>query len=351
MRKKLSSALVLVFMSSTSRAENTENVQVDLHGQAQIFAELAHKPSSKQGQSQVDFSLLQMSPEIQIRQGLQFHMRFVLAEQRSPGDRNFITQLQNAAVHFKDPQHEKLIHELGLFRNLWHRQQGISQQFEFFSRSSWSLARRYRILAEGDLGYQGVWSFSEEKQLSFGFSNGEENREAEKGAGKDFFVGYFAKGSDWLGQIFLSSGQVDRLDAKISPKNRVLLRAEKSWGRFTLGLEGVYSEDPSQDLEAYGRLDGITFTDLSEPIQIQTGGGRVDLIYKLSDQQKLLLRSDWLEPRNPKRGVRSHQIAWKKAESEFMAWGFLFERTELGAQHSSQSKSREFMRLGFELAF
>lgn len=334
-----------------SQAQNPGNVNVQLHGQAQVFGELAHKPSSKQGQTQFDFSLLQLSPEIIVQEKLKLYMRFVLAEQRSTTDRNFVSQLQNAAVQFQDFQNESITHEVGLFRNFWHRQEGLSQRFEFFSRSAWSLSRRYRFLAEGDLGYQGIWNLSEASQLTVGFSNGEENREAEKGAGKDFFMGYFSKGTDWLAQVFVSAGRVDRLDPKITPKNRALIRGQKTWGRFTLGVEGVYAEDPSQDLETYGRLEGITFTDLAEPIQIQTRGGRVDLMYQLSDQQSVLLRADWMEPRNQKRGIQSNQFAWTKMESELMRWGLMYEWTELGAQHSSQSKVREWARVGLELAF
>ena len=144
---------------------------------------------------------------------------------------------------------------------------------------------------------------------------------------------------------------MDRIDTNISEKNRIYLRAEKTFGRLTMGLEGLYAQDPSLDLENNGRLESITFTELVTPEEIKTYGGRLTFSYELSEKQKFIIRADQVTPKSEQKRIQSVETAWTKQESDRMKWGLFYERTDFGAQHSSQSKVRELVRLGLEVKF
>ncbi len=351
--------LASIFCYSMTFAQNSETQntvespepRVKISAEADFFFELAHMPTSVKGQSRFDIALLQISPEIFINESLGLHFRFVLAEERSAAENNYLNELQNGFVRFVDPQFSGLTHELGLIRLLWLSSEKTAGELDFFGDSAKSLSRRYGMLAEGELGYQGRFKQNDNLEWVFGFGNGEENQEGERGPNKEAFVGSFYKKNDLLVQLWLSSGRVDDIDTKINQKNRAILRVQEKWGRFSMAIEGLYAQDSSLDLVNQGRLEGITFTELVEPKEITTSGSRIELGYDLSDQQKATIRFDQINPKSEKKSIRSLQSAWTKRESRNMIWGIYYERTDFGAQHSSVSKVRELGRLGLEIAF
>lgn len=350
----MKSILLVFFCCSISFAEQAASdsrFSFKLGGDADFFAELAHMPTSVQGQTRFDFALLQISPEVKVDEDLSLAFRFVLAEERSATEKNYLNQLQNGFIRYHDHLYRSLQHEIGLYRSAWITEEGNSGQLDFFGDSGKSLARRYGFVAEGELGYQARFQQNDQWLWVLGMGNGEENKSDEQGPNKEVFLGAFYKTSSVIWQLGLSSGRVDRIDTKISEKNRIYLRVEKTLGRFTLGVEGLYAQDPSLDLENNGRLEGITFTELTDPAEVKTYGGRANLTYDLSDRQKLVLRGDQVTSKNEKKRIQSMEVAWTKQESERMKWGLFYERTDFGAQHSSQAKVRELGRLGLEVRF
>lgn len=345
---------VFCLASSLALAENSSSIlrpEVRLSGEVDFFFELAQMPSSEQGQTRFDFALVQLSPEVFIEENLALLFRFVLTEERSATEENYLNQLQNAYIRYQDPKFAQWIHEVGLIRNAWISTEKESQELDFFGDSGRSLARRYSVLAEGDLGYQARYRQNDKMDWALGFANGEENRESETGASKETFLGFFFKENEYVFQLWLSAGRVDRVDHKINDRNRAFLRIQKQSGRLFFGLEGFASQDPSVEVESEGRFEGITFTELLQPEEIQTYGGRLDLAYQLSDSQKIALRFDLVTPHSSRKKIESAELAWIKRESKAMVWGLFLEKTELGTQHSAQSKLRERARLGVEVAF
>ena len=339
-----------LFCSSCAMAQNF-SPEFKLNGELDFFYELGHRPTSIQGRTAFDFALLQLSPEIKLDEDLSIAFRFVLAEERSATEKNYLNQVQNAFIRYQDSRFKKLKHELGLIRSAWIVNEGSASQFDFFGDSSRSLARRYGLQSEGDLGYQARYQQNEKWEFIFGVSNGEENAKDEQGPNKQSFFGAFFNGEKMNFNFWLSSGRVDRYDSQVNEKNRALLRFEYRLGRLVAALEGAYAKDPSQDLEDKGHLDGITFTELTTVREIETTGGRIDLMYDLSDKQRFLIRHDQLTPQWKRKEIRSSELGWIKRESARMVWGVFLEKTEFGAQHSSQSKLRERARLGIEIAF
>lgn len=348
-----------IFCCSGAFAQNSETQNtgvlpaptVKISAEADFFFELAHMPSSVKGQARFDIALLQISPELFVNENLGLHFRFVLAEERSATEKNYLSELQNGFVRYVDPRFLGLTHELGLIRLAWIASEKTAGELDFFGDSAKSLSRRYGMLAEGELGYQGRFKQNDHIEWVFGFGNGEENQDEEQGPNKEAFVGSFYKRNDLLVQLWLSSGRVDDIDTKINQKNRAILRLQEKWGRFSMALEGLYAQDSSLDLSNQGRLEGITFTELIEPKEVTTSGGRIELGYDLLDQQKALIRFDQITPESEKKSIRSLQTAWTKRESINMIWGVYYERTDFGAQHSSLSRVRELGRLGLEIAF
>ncbi len=351
--------LASIFCFSSAFAQNSATLnsgfrpepKFKISAEADFFFELAHMPASVRGQSRFDIALLQISPEIFVNEKLGLHFRFVLAEERSATEKNYLNELQNGFVRYVDPQFSGLTHELGLIRLAWISSEESAGELDFFGDSGKSLSRRYGLVAEGELGYQGHFKLSEHVDWVFGFGNGEENKEEEQGPNKEAFLGSFYKKNDLVVQLWLSSGRVDDIDTKINQKNRTIIRLQETWGRFSMALEGFHAQDSSIDLANQGRLEGITFTELISPQEITTSGGRIELGYDLSDQQKALIRLDQITPESEKKSIRSMQTAWTKRESPNMIWGIYYERTDFGAQHSSLSRVRELGRLGLEIAF
>ena len=319
--------------------------------EAYFFLELAHMPSSVKGQTRFDIGLLQASPEIMIDENLALLLRFVLAEERSGTENNYLNELQNAFVRYRDIRFKGLTHELGLVRSAWIISENSASELDFFGDSGRSLARRYKMIGEGELGYQARYQQDDKIEWVLGFGNGEENKQEEQGPNKEAVLGTFYRHQDLVLQLWISTGRVDRLDSKLNEKNRVFVRAHEKWGRFSLGIEGVYAQDPSMDLETYGRLEGITFTELLQPQEIKTYGGRMNLGYDLSEKQRFILRFDQITPLSAKKRIQSFGAAWTQRESQNMVWGLFYEKTEFGAQHSTRSKLRELARLGLEIAF
>lgn len=336
-------------MAETSKLDLKPEFQIG--AEANFFLELAHSPSSVQGQSRFDFALLQISPEIKVDEKVALYFRFVLAEERSTSEKNYLTELQNAFIRYRDLNHEYWIHELGLIRSAWHNVETEIHDLDFFGDPGRSLARRYGLVAEGDLGYQGHYKKNDKRSWVFGITNGEENKENEKGPNKEVFVGHFFQQQDLIIRIWGSAGRVDRIDTELSDKQRIFLAFQKRFGRSTLGVEGVYAKDSSLDLEANGRFEGITFTELLQPREINTSGYRLDLGYDLSSTQKVILRFDEIRPGSNSKKLQSFETAWIKKESSNLIWGLFIEKTEFGAQHSSQSRQRERARLGIEIVF
>lgn len=346
--------LCLPFCSPLVFAQKTP-AEFKLNGEAAVFLESAQQPSSVQGQSQFDFSMLNLSPEIKINEGLSLVFRFVLAEERSTNEKNYLNEMQNAFIRYQDHRIESLSHELGLIRSGWLTEEVQAGELDLFGESARSLARRYGLVGEGDLGYQARIKQSDFFDWIFGFSNGEENKSAEQGPHKEAFAGVFFQKQDLVLQFWISSGKVDRLDSKINDRNRIFLRVQERLGRFIIRLEAVYAKDPSLDLENNERLEAITFTELVDPREIVTTGGRFDVGYVLSNAQKIVLRYDQLKPTygsiGERKQISSVEAAWLKRESEHLVWGLFWEQTRLGAQHSSQSKLREWTRLGIGITF
>jgi hypothetical protein len=222
---------------------------------------------------------------------------------------------------------------------------------DFFGDSGKSLARRYGIVSDGDLGYQGAWAVSENGVLTLGLVNGEENKTQETGPNKEAFFGGFFRSKGFAANFWLSVGRVDQIEDSVSAKNRALVRLEKEWGRLSLGVEGLYAQDPSLDLESNLRLESIMFTELSDVKTISTTGGRIEMSYELSARESFVARADYLRPQWERKKIQSGELAWLKKESANMSWGMFYEKTEFGAQHSSQSKVRELARLGLKVGF
>jgi hypothetical protein len=353
--------VLLVSSSAFAQAVGSENslpsnqyhkIEIKLEGEADVFFEVAQLPSSVQGQTRFDFALLQLTPEIKLDQNLGLNFRFLLAGERSTSEKNYLNEVQNAYLTYQESQNQKLIHQLGLIRNDWITNEKTARDLDFFGDSGKSLARRYGFVSESELGYQAQYRQNDRIHWAMGFSNGEENEKDEAGPNKEAFVGMFYQNSKQMNlALWISLSRVDRLDTQINEKNRLLLTLEKRWGRFAFGLEALYAQDPSLNLESSKRLEGIKFTELLDPKEIKTSGGRLNLNYDLSDKQVVVLRFDQLKPEGSKKDIRSHEVAWVKTESPLMRWGVFYEKTEFGAQHSSQSKLRELGRLGIEVRF
>ncbi len=322
-----------------------------LHGDADFFLEMAHLPTSEQGQSRFDFSLLQLSPTLVLNPDLALHFRFVLADERSSKLKNYMNEVQDAYIEYQDPREKKLRHDFGLIRNAWLTTEGFAGEMDFFGVTGRSLVRRYQLMGEGDLGYQALYQPSENGLWALGFVNGEENKSDEKGPNKETYLMGLYQFCDFRIQSWLSYGRVDRLDSSINERLQLLLRIEKTWGRFQVGLEGLSTQDPSVDLESEGRLQGITFTELATPRQIWTRGGRMEVAYRLNESQDLMVRYDYLVPQWESKRVVSFETSWIKKESDLMRWGLFYEDTLLGSQHSSQSKRQEWVRIGLGIGF
>jgi hypothetical protein len=325
--------------------------EINLNGEADFFLEEANSPSSIRGQTRFDFGLLQISPSIRIRDDLSLNIRFDLAEERSTTEKNYLNEVQNAFIRYHDTKFEKLTHEVGLIRSAWIETEGFAAVLDMFGNSGRSLVRRYGFIGEGDLGYQGRYQMSDKLFFILGGVNGEENKDSEQGPNKEFFGGAFYHDTSFRAQLWLSSGRVDRTDSGISEKKRAILRLEKTMGRLMAAIEGVYAEDPSTDLEANHRLEGISFTELVDQRKIRTSGGRIEAAYDLNESQKIVLRYDHLTPQWERKHISSAEAAWIKRETENMQWGLFYEKTDLGVEHSLQSKTREWVRAALGINF
>lgn len=124
--------LVLSFCSYASAQDISPKFK--LNGELDFFFELAHRPTSVQGQTRFDFALLQLSPEIKLDEELSMAFRFALSEERSATEKNYLNEIQNAFVRYQDPNLIKLKHELGLIRSAWIAGEGSSADFDFFWR-------------------------------------------------------------------------------------------------------------------------------------------------------------------------------------------------------------------------
>jgi len=316
---------------------------------ADFYLEYSNLPTSKMGQTEFDFGELEIRAEAEIVEGFQAFFNFALSDERSLHQKNYLSEIPNAWLQYQDPNFTSLIHEAGLIYPYWHRYQGLLTRFEIFGQASWSQVRRYGFLPEGDVGYQGQWNLSDTGFLVFGLVNGEENRSQEVGASKEVFLSYMAEHESRYAGLWLSYGKVDLVDKDIENKARVLLRLQQKWGRFALGIEGLWAQDPSVEYESDQRAEGMTFD--GEPRQVVTEAGRLDLMYQLTPKQSVLIRYDHLRPDLSDKSIQSWMGALLLEERPHFSWGGFYENTQYGDRHSSRAKQLERVRLGLRLDF
>lgn len=120
------------------------------------------------------------------------NFEFVLAEERS-STKNYLNEMQNAFIQYKDSKFLNWTHEIGLIKNYWIRNQGSAGEFNFFGDTSKSLSLRNRFLSEGDLGYQGILKINDDVQWAFGFVMEKKIKTDEIGPNKESFLGLFLK--------------------------------------------------------------------------------------------------------------------------------------------------------------
>ena len=316
-----------------------------------FYVEYSNRPSSKEGQFEFNFSDLDLVPTVHVTEELSATFWGVLVGQRAIGSKRYTAELENVFITYQQKSKPQWVHELGLVRPLWHRNEGTIGRTSFFGITSKSLAERFNFLQMGDLGYQGRYVFSAESFFAFGVINGEENSSDEAGASKEVFVSYIQQNAQQLFGLWLSYGQVDVAGEEFSERSRAHLRYQRHLGRFILALEAMWAQDPSSDYENNRRAEAMTFTELTEPMNLSTEAGRIDLGYRLNDQQLVLIRYDLLRPELDHKDVESWTTAWVKSENAHHSWGIYYENTLYGTQHSAQSRQRERVLLGMSLHF
>lgn len=330
---------------------NGFNPEWGLGLETDFYLEYSNLPSSRQGRTVFEFSELKLSPRVKLNDKLATFFRLSLVDERSTRANNYVSHLENAYIQYRPNLQSSWTHEVGLIRPYWHRHEGIVDSVDIFGTPSKSLARRYRFLGLGDLGYQGRYGFSENRFVTFGLVNGEENNEGENGPSKEGFVAYVSQGRKQLFGLWLSHGRVDVVEKKVADRNRAHLRYQVLLGRVSLGAEGLWAQDSSTDIENEQRAEGMTFTELTEVRNITTLAGRLEAHYQLNDRQKVLVRYDLLRPEFKNKDVESWMAAWVQQEQSYLSWGLFYENTLFGAEHSAQSQQRERVRLGLNLNF
>lgn len=343
--------IMLAILFSFGWAQEKLPVEITLGGELDFYFEASQSPSSKAGQTAFEFSRLELLPTLKTDEQISFHFRFDLAEERSATQAGYQSKTENAFFEWKPTQNPHMTHQLGLIRPYWRVNEGAIAEFDNFGDSSKNLSRRYNFLSDGDLGYQGLWLLKEDQLVAFGFINGEENKTAELGPSKEVFAGYFYDDQTSLWSAWLSYGRVDQLEDQVSERSRALLRHQKQWGRFRLGLEFLWAQDSNADYEARGRGEGITFTELSEPRAISTQAGRIEIYYTLNPLQQILIRYDELQTEISRKALGSTVLAWIKSEPQLFDWGFFYENTLYGQAHSAQSRQIERLRVGLSKVF
>jgi hypothetical protein len=345
MQKKLFFITLMLHLISWSATP-----ALDLEGVVDFYFEGNHAPSSKTGQTGFEFSRLEIIPRLDFQPQLRFEMRFDLAEERDTSS-GYQSKLENAFFSWVPHEDSGETHQLGLIRPEWREQEGLIADFDNFGDSSKNLARRYNFISDGDLGYQFIKLKQEEMTLTYGFINGEANQTAEIGPSKEAFIGIF-KGQElsrW--GLWLSYGRVDNTDDKFSERSRVLARWQQPLGRIRLGLEVLFAQDASTDIESQARAEGMTFTELTNARAISTQAYRVELYYQLSPIEQFLLRHDNLTTEIKEKSLESSTLAWIRTEPELFDWGLFYENTLYGEAHSSRSRQIERMRFGVSKTF
>jgi|GEM_PF-2995831 hypothetical protein len=342
--------IVLIFLQ-LSWAQEKLPVEITLGGEVDFYFEASQSPSSKTGQTAFEFSRLELLPTLKMDEQISFCFRFDLAEERSATQPGYQTKTENAYLEWKPLQNPSLTHQLGLIRPQWRISEGSIADFDNFGDSSKNLSRRYKFLSDGDLGYQGLWQRKENQLVAFGVLNGEENKTEEMGPSKEVFAGTFYGDPASLWSAWLSYGRVDQVEDPVSERVRGLLRHQKQWGRFRLGLEFLWAQDGNADFEARARGEGMTFTELTEPRAISTQASRIEIYYVLNPLQQILLRYDDLQTEISGKNLTSTMLAWVKSEPQLFDWGFFYENTLYGQAHSAQSRQIERLRLGLSKVF
>lgn len=324
--------------------------QIQIGAEVDFFYEANNAPSSKKGETAFEFSRLELIPQFILKPELSLEMRFDLAEERDASS-GYQSKMENAFFNWSPPKSPQTTHHLGLIRPFWRTEEGWTASLDNFGDSSKNLVRRFNYLADGDLGYQGIWRWNSELSGVLGVINGEENKTAEIGPSKEVFFGLFQRHEDTRSAIWLSYGRVDNVDDRVSEKSRVFLRLQKPYGRVRMGFEGLIAQDSSSDMENQKRAEGITFTELTELRNISSQAGRVEIYYQLSPSEVVLLRYDRLDTEIAKKTVESTEVAWVKSEPELLDWGVYYENTLYGSEHSAQSRQVERVRLGISKTF
>lgn len=321
------------------------------HMDSGFYLQYSNRPTSKEGQFEFNFSDLELIPTVKVTDELSATFWGNFVKQRIAGSKRYTAELENAFMTYRSAQSPKWIHEVGLIRPLWYRYEGAVFDTAFFGNTSKSLAERYNFLQMGDLGYQGRYVFSDESFLAFGVMNGEENASNEVGASKEAFISYIQQSAQQHFGLWLSYGQVDNADVEVSDRSRALLRYQRHLGRFILGLEAMWAQDPSSDYENNGRGENMTFIELLAPKNLTTEAGRLELGYRLNEQHRVLIRYDLLRPELKDKDIESWTSAWVKTENAYYSWGLFYENTLYGAQHSAQARQTERVLLGMSLRF
>ena len=343
--------ILFVILLSFVWAQEKLPVEITLGGEVDFYFEASQSPSSKAGQTASEFSRLELLPTLKMDEQVSFHFRFDLAEERSTTQPGYQSKTENAYLEWKPQENPNITHQLGLIRPAWRTRESVIADFDNFGDSSKNLSRRYNFLSDGDLGYQGLWQRKENHLVAFGLLNGEENKTAEIGPSKEVFTGYFFEDQSSLWSAWLSYGRVDQVEDRFSERVRAMLRHQKQWGRFRLGLEFLWAQDSNADYEALKRGEGMTFTELSDPRAISTQASRIEIYYTLNPLQQFLIRYDDLQTEISGKDLHSVMLAWIKSEPRLFDWGFFYENTLFGPAHSAQSRQIERLCIGLSKVF
>lgn len=342
--------IVLVLVRNQAQA-GIDMTMFEMNGEALLGADLHSKPSAREGQLEFLVRKLEAELNMDLDERAQFDLKLRGAEERDQTAKThkFALLLEQAEVSFFTKYGT---FSTGLVTHPWQEAQKDFLEFELWGDSSQSMATRYKYVGKSDLGLVWRWDFNNGGQTQIGLLNGEENRSEEKGTKKDItFVWDQPLGPALLG-LGITYGVYD-LYSPVNDKNRVQLRGKVPWGRSQFGFELLRAEDSADAATEYGLAEGVELNTELPGLKATATGGSFWWLYQLSDQEKVLLRANDLNPAQEvaEKSIRSLQLAGALQYSEAVLFCAFYEVTERQSKHSTVSPSDERVGISTQIIF
>lgn len=340
----------LFLISSLLFLTIAEATQIQHQGTAFVNLDLFGKPSSREGNTAFSVPWLYSDWNFQIDPKTQFHWRLSGVEERSSQTHHFIVQLDRSYIEYQNNDSEYF--KMGLVESPWLLWMDQSFDTDLFPSSSWTMTRKMKYVADSDLGL--VWSknFNFGAQLQLAVMNGEENRNEEKGAKKDFEIVYDQQFETNTFGFGIIAGTYEEY-SPYSDKLRILIRDSFKWGCSVFGFEGVWARDPADAVSDLKFAEGVELSaDL--PGQKTTAvGGSVWVMYQLNDLESLLLKYDELNPSTEVAGkkLQGGQLAWSKKWTDSLNSSVFYDRLTKGPEHSKTGRDAEKIGLALRIRF